>query len=109
MNLHLLDGDKQTIQITISGYLLYSNPALTKSDVAGIFESDTIKNSGWKLLRLDVTEATRIDSVGLNLLAMLSKEALKYDARTVAVIKHPEVQRVLTLTRLDNQIQVIFE
>ena len=107
MILHLSDEDKRTLQLTILGDLLYTNPALTKAKVVGFFECETNKNSGWTLLRLDLTEATRIDSVGLNVLAMLSKEARKYEAKTIAVIKHLEIQRMLSITRLDSQIEVI--
>ena len=106
MILQLLDENKRTLHLTILGDLLYTNPALSKSAVIGVFDRETIKNSGCTLLRLDLTEATRIDSVGLNVLAMLSKEARKYEAKTIAVIRHAEIRRMLSITRLDSQIEV---
>ena len=48
-----------------------------------------------------------IDSVGLNLVVSLYKEAKKNNAKTTAAISNPNIQRTSLFTRLDTHIQVV--
>jgi anti-anti-sigma factor len=96
----------KTLQLTFPGDLLSTNTDQAKKEITAILESAAVKSSGWSTLKLDLTAARMIDSVGLNLVVSLYKEAKKVNAKTTAVISNPNIQRTFLFTRLDTHIQV---
>ena len=104
---HTFNATDKTLQLSIPGDLLSTNADVTKSEIFAIFESAPVKSAGWTTLKLDLTAAKMIDSVGLNLVVSLYKEAKKLNAKTIAVISNPNIQRTFLFTRLDTHIQVV--
>ncbi len=104
---HLLNPSEKSLQLTFSGDLLSTNTDQAKKEIMAIIESAAVKSSGWTTLKLDLTAAKMIDSVGLNLVVSLYKEAKKANAKTTAVISNPNIQRTFLFTRLDTHIQVV--
>jgi anti-anti-sigma factor len=65
------------------------------------------KNTGWQVLRLDLTGVPRIDSMGLNLIVNLLNEIKIRNSRFVIVVREGEVQKALHFTHLDLRVEVI--
>lgn len=103
---HNLSADK-TLLLVIPGDILSTNADQIRKEISSIMESPSVKTSGWTTLKLDLTAAKMIDSVGLNLIVSLYKEAKKANAKTVAAISNPNIQRTFLFTRLDTHIQVL--
>lgn len=104
---HSLNTSDKTLQLTIPGDLLSTNTDQIKKEITAIIESASVKSAGWTTLKLDLTNAKMIDSVGLNLVVSLYKEAKKNNAKTTAVISNANIQRTFLFTRLDTHIQVV--
>ena len=104
---HTLNASDKTLLLTIPGDLLSTNTDQSKKEITAIIESAAVKSSGWTTLKLDLTAAKMIDSVGLNLVVSLYKEAKKNNAKTIAIISNPNIQRTFLFTRLDTHIQVV--
>ncbi len=104
---HILNPSDKTLLLTIPGDLLSTNTDQIKKEIHAIIESASVKSAGWTTLKLDLTAAKMIDSVGLNLVVSLYKEAKKNNAKTTAVISNPNIQRTFLFTRLDTHIQVV--
>lgn len=103
---HNLTPDK-TLALTIPGDILSTNADQLRKEINAIIESPSVKSSGWTTLKLDLTAAKMIDSVGLNLIVSLYKDAKKLNAKTIAIISNPNIQRTFLFTRLDTHIQVV--
>lgn len=58
------------------------------------------------LLELDLRAARMIDSVGLNLLVTLIKQAQARGGRVRLRIAHPNVRRILAFTRIDQHAEI---
>jgi len=106
---HKLNSAEQTLEITLPGDLLSTNADQIRSEVFGLLETAPIKAGGWNTLKLDLTAAKMVDSVGLNLVVGLYKEAKKRGAKTSAVLSNSNIQRTFIFTRLDSHIQVIMD
>jgi anti-anti-sigma factor len=104
---HTLNNSDKTLLLTIPGDILSTNADQTKKEIYTVLESGNVKAAGWTTLKLDLTAAKMIDSVGLNLIVSLYKEAKKTNAKTTAVISNPNIQRTFLFTRLDTHIQVV--
>jgi len=68
---------------------------------------DSVLAQGWTILRLELTTAKMIDSVGLNLLVSILKRVQKRGASMQIVCPDPNVKRTLAFTRLDHHIKLI--
>lgn len=104
---HTFNSSDKTLLLTFPGDILSTNADQTKKEITAILEGASVKSSGWTVLKLDLTAAKMIDSVGLNLIVSLYKEAKKANAKTTAVISNPNIQRTFLFTRLDTHIQVV--
>jgi len=104
---HTLKAADKTLELTFPGDLLSTNTDAARKEIFAIFESAPVKASGWTTLKLDLKATKMIDSVGLNLVVSLYKEAKKLNAKTTAVISNPNIQRTFLFTRLDTHIQVV--
>ena len=61
----------------------------------------------WKTVVLHLETATLVDSMGLNLIVKIYKAARLAGARVRVVCANPDVQRTLTFTRLDHQVELV--
>ena len=104
---HLLNHGDKTLHLTIPGDLVSPHADSAKKEIVSLFESTAVKSAGWTTLKLDLSSAQRVDSVGLDFLVFLYKEAKKVNAKTVAMISDINVHRALLFSRFDTHIQVI--
>ena len=106
---HTLNPADHTLSVTIPGDLLSTNAEQTRIEIFALFETEAVKTAGWTTLQVDLTAAKMVDSVGLNLIVAIYKEAQKRRAKTIAVISNPNIQRTFLFTRLDKHLQVIMK
>ena len=106
---HAIKTAERTLEVTIPGDVLSTNAEQIRSEILALFESDAVKTASWDTLRLDLTAAKMVDSVGLNLIVSLYKEAHKRRAKAIAVNSNPNIQRTFLFTRLDKHLQVIMK
>ena len=70
-------------------------------------ELERVEKKGTKLVVLDLTELTFLDSTGLRLIVGADQRARQSDRR-LAVVKGPAtVQRVFTITKLDERLEML--
>jgi len=106
---HAINSAERTLEVTIPGDVLSTNAEQIRTEIFALFELEAVKAAGWENLKLDLTAAKMVDSVGLNLIVSLYKEAHKRRAKTIAVISNPNIQRTFLFTRLDKHLQVIMK
>lgn len=58
------------------------------------------------VLEVDLRNARMVDSVGLNLLVSLIKAMKERGGSVRILIAHPNIQRILTFTRIDQHAEV---
>ena len=104
---HHLNPTDHSLTLIVPGDVLSTNAEQIRTEIFALFETAPVKAAEWTTLVLDLNAAKMIDSVGLNLLVGLFKEAKKRGAKTSALINSPNLQRTFAFTRLDVHIQVI--
>lgn len=104
---HQLNAAEQSLHLTIPGDVLSTNAKQIRAEILSLLETTSVKTAGWTTLILDLSAAKVIDSVGLNLIVGLYKEAKKRGAKTHALISSTNIQRTFAFTRLDAHIQVL--
>jgi anti-anti-sigma factor len=106
---HSLNPADHTLSITIPGDLLSTNAEPTRAEFLALLETEAVKTAGWQTLKVDLTAAKMVDSVGLNLIVAIYKEAQKRRAKTIVVISNPNIQRTFLFTRLDKHLTVVMK
>ncbi len=104
---HTIDSNSKTLTLQFPGDVLSTNAEVLRQEVVGALESPTLKTADWQTLKLDLSSAKMIDSVGLNLIVSLIKTAKSRSARVVGLISNPSVQRALVFTRLNTQMDLV--
>lgn len=102
-----LDSFDKTLTLVFAGDILSTNADTLRQEAVGIIESPTVKGADWHTLSLDMRSAKMVDSVGLNLIVSLIKLAKTRNAKVVGHIANPSVQRALTFTRLNTQMDLV--
>lgn len=108
MNHHLNPTD-HSLQFDLPGDLLSTNAEQIRTEIFAVLDTDAVKTTTLSKLVLNLQTAQMIDSVGLNLLVGIYKEAKKRGAKTTALIRSANIQRTFAFTRLDAHIQVIMQ
>jgi anti-anti-sigma factor len=104
---HTINPIQHSLEITIPGDIVSTNADQVRTDIMALLESEPVVASKFTMLKLDMSAAKMVDSVGLNLIVGVYKEAKKRNAATAAVLTSPNIQRTFYFTRLDTHIQVI--
>lgn len=104
---HTFNPVERSLKVDIPGDILSTNAEQIRTEILALFESPMVKPSGFSKLILNLVVANMVDSVGLNVLVGLYKEAKKRGAQTSALISSPNIQRTFAFTRLDAHIQVV--
>ena len=93
--------------IRVSGDLTSTTVGPVRLETDKLLMPDSVIAQGWTILRLDLTTAKMIDSVGLNLLVSILKRVQKRGASMQIVCPDPNIERTLAFTRLDQHIQLL--
>ena len=104
---HIIDSNSKTLTLQFPGDVLSTNAEVLRQEAVATLESPAMKASDWQTLKLDLSSAKMIDSVGLNLIVSLIKTAKSRSAKVVGLISNPSVQRALVFTRLNTQMDLV--
>lgn len=103
---HQLDTAAGILSITVPGDILSTNADALRDELFDVLESPAIKAAVWPTLKLDLTGAQMVDSVGLNLIVSLVRAVKARNGKVEAVIRSPNIHRTFKFTHLDKQIAV---
>lgn len=103
---HQIDPVAQSLHLFFPGDVLSTNADNLQREFLTLIETTPVKTAGWTTLILDLSSAKMVDSVGLNLIVGLYKEAKRRGAKTRALVTSPHIRRTFAFTRLDTHIQV---
>lgn len=102
-----LENPTKILTVTVPGDLLSTNANAVREELFRLLEPPAGTEGDWLTLRIDLTKAQMIDSVGLNLLVAVVRTLKARNRRTQAVISNPNILRTFQFTRLDQQLEVI--
>ncbi len=101
---HQLDTVAGVVTVTIPGDILSTNADALRAELFDLLEAPQIKGSPWHTLKLDLTGAQMVDSVGLNLIVSLVRAVKARQGTVAAAISSANILRTFKFTRLDKQI-----
>lgn len=104
---HLLDVREKTLRIEVPGDVLSTNADTLREEIFGLLDSTTVKQAAWDTLKLDLTAAQMVDSVGLNLIVAIIRAVKTRNGKVVTTIKSPNIHRTFLFTRLDKQMELV--
>ncbi len=103
---HHYDAAAGVVSVTIPGDILSTNADTLRDEVFALLETPEIKAGVWQTLKLDLTAAQMVDSVGLNLIVSLVRAVKARQGGVAATVSSANIQRTFKFTRLDQQITV---
>jgi anti-anti-sigma factor len=95
-----------TVVVTVHGNLLSTNIRPAREKILNYLESEGIRESAWRTLRLDLSEAQMVDSTGLNFLVSLARFVRKREAKLHLLVGSNPVRKSLSFVRLDKTAQI---
>ena len=104
---HQLEHQTGILHVTIPGDILSTNADGLRAELFGLLDSPDVKQAGLKTLKLDLSAAQMIDSMGLNLLVALIRSVKLRTAEIQATITSLNVQQTFLFTRLDKQMEIV--
>lgn len=99
--------DASALSVIIPGDILSTNADTLREELFGLLETPEIKAAAWRTLKLDLTTAQMVDSVGLNLIVSLLRAVKARQGNVEAAIRSANIHRTFVFTRLDRQITVV--
>jgi len=106
MNTNSNSQDKLLV-FRVAGDLVSTTAGALRGEISASLEAAGSAPTGWNLLRLDLSAAKMIDSVGLNLVVTLLKQVQEHGARMQVIYSSPNVLRTFAFTRLDKHVEII--
>jgi anti-anti-sigma factor len=100
-------SDPNPLTIAVEGDLVSTTAAAVRREIDRLLVS---LGGDWPpdaAVKLDLTRAKMIDSVGLNLVVGLLKAVQKQGGRLQVAYADANVSRTLTFTRLDKQLELV--
>lgn len=95
-----------SLSCTVSGDLTSTTAPSFRAEIEQKLAAAAKENSSLSLVELDLKAARMVDSVGLNLLVSIIKQVKDRGGSVRIVIAHPNIQRILTFTRIDKHAEV---
>jgi len=100
-----LNSDGKPLTVRLRGDLTSGNDASNKA-MMELAQAARSEGRTWRDVKLDLTEARMIDSVGLNLIVSVFKAVEKNGGRLSLAYSDPNVLRTLAFTRLDKRMDL---
>ena len=102
-----LDLNQQTLTLHVPVDLTSTSADTLRTEVNGLLEVPDGATRKWNTLKLDLTTAKMIDSVGLNLVVTWFKRVRLHGAKMQITYSNPNVLRTFVFTRLDKHIELV--
>lgn len=104
---HHYDLEYQTLHAEITGDITSTTAPTLRKDLFDLLDHELANTSAnWRTLRLDLTSAKMVDSVGLNLLVAVIRRVKENQRQVSCVISSTHVHRTMKFTRLDTMMQI---
>ncbi|HWD21174.1 MAG TPA: STAS domain-containing protein [Verrucomicrobiae bacterium] len=102
-----IDREKMTVNFSLAGDLVSTTARDLLAEITALLEKPEAAAFGWTTFQLDLASAKMIDSVGLNLIALLLKRVQKRGARLRILYASRNVHRTFLFTRLDKHVELV--
>ena len=102
-----LDSNTGVFNFVINGDLTSTTAGPLRQEISGLLDNPSGKAVPWKILRLDLSTAKMVDSVGLNFIVTVLKSVQTNGAKLEIVYGNPNVHRTFLFTRLDKHATLI--
>jgi anti-anti-sigma factor len=102
-----LDLNEKSLTLRVPGDLISTNAEALRGEIFGLLETSDRPPQAWTAFKLDLTAATMVDSVGLNLIVTLLKRVRKAGARLQIAYSSQNVLRTFIFTRLDKHLELV--
>ena len=102
-----LASDDPPLTLRVPGDLISTNAEALRAEINGLLEPSERSARSWNAFRLDLSAATMVDSVGLNLIVTLLKRVKKAGGTMQIAYSSPNILRTLTFTRLDQHAELV--
>jgi len=99
--------ENNPLTVRVTGDLVSTTTAAVRAEIDVLLAASSRLLEPGATLRLDLTAATMIDSVGLNLVVSLLKAVQTRGAKLQIAYSDQNVLRTLTFTRLDKQLELV--
>ena len=104
---HQFDASSKSLTVIVPGDVLSTNAEELRRDVFSLLESSQGAQAQCAMLKLDLTRARMIDSVGLNLLVTFIRSMKERNGKVQALISSDNIERTFVFTRLDQMLELI--
>ena len=101
------NDDQRTVTFSAPGDLVSTNAETLHREIGELLDARDEASPKWELFKLDLTRARIVDSMGLNLIALLLKRVRKNGAKMQVAYAHKNVLRVFIFTRLDRHVELV--
>lgn len=106
MPTHTVTREHGCWTIRVQGDLLSTNAKELRASLENLLSAPE-KQVGLRTLFLDLSTATMIDSVGLNLIVAILRATKQAGGAMKIQHANPNVHRILLFTRLDQQLEIL--
>lgn len=104
---HTLDSNTNTLQVKIPGDITSTTAPGLRTELFELLDRELPgDDNNWNTLRLDLSSANMVDSVGLNLLVAIIRRIKEHGRKISCAIASQHVHRTMMFTRLDSMMQI---
>jgi anti-anti-sigma factor len=100
-------GAAPTVTLKVAGDLLSTNARMVREEFEALAKSTEWSRKDVKTFRLDISKAKMVDSVGLNFVVFLIKQAGKRGLAMQVAYSTPNIHRTFVFTRLDRHLDLV--
>jgi anti-anti-sigma factor len=103
-SLHL---EETTLTLRLPADLVSTNVGTVREEISALLESPAGQPQPWRMFKLDLSAAKKVDSVGLNLIVAMLKAVQRAGAKMQILCSDPNVHRTMLFTRLDKHVELV--
>lgn len=101
------DDSSKILTVQVPGDLISTSADGLRSSLGSLLAPTPTRTVPWEKLRLDLSAASMVDSVGLNLVVTILRAVQKLNARLQISYTSPNVLRTFKFTRLDQHVDLV--
>lgn len=103
----LLDAKNGVLTLELPGDLVSTTTEALREEIEPLLTGASTPEGEWRLLKLDLSRARMVDSVGLNLIVRILKAVQRQNATMQILCANAAVHRTLVFTRLDKYVELV--
>ncbi|OIO59348.1 MAG: hypothetical protein COZ46_02620 [Verrucomicrobia bacterium CG_4_10_14_3_um_filter_43_23] len=98
--------ENETLTISIPGDISSTNASEVQASIIQIVETKNVWQNKWNHLKIDLTRAEIIDSLGINVLINVQRKVKNRPCDIEIVIASSTILQLLSYTRIDQQMKI---